>query len=483
MALSSNSDLARRLITTSANFSDRDTSWVGCKETPNVDKGTFVRFPLVEGLGWRERLHQWSRWVTPISKDVKTEDNEDQIPPDREQPGQSQSPVSNGSGIEKGAENAIPQSKSTNLKSQRPKERSANVAFWSEEVSVQSSALMGTVLYTQFQSSKAGFQRQPLFADATRSFSTAVPGISRILATAFASTAQATESVVMRFLPNPFFATSTKDSPIGVAALSAFPPVEMRFAVDPTTQTLGLNFIHAIISNENSDLMLPDSPMDIRFQQKTTSRLYCNRQSLPPAFGEFLNKSNLSLGGLQTPASLKIPIAAHLCTEDASELLGSSQHDADVYDVEYLFTGFEVRKTIATEFENWRLLYTSIEGGKGGGRRGELRLRPARTVECDNPKLETEEAFLETAFKLADASFAPIKSSRVMEKLVKRSVTYKDKVGVDANRTFKYFGKRPTILLEWQRRSSKLEEGTGEELLDGNSHESTEIHEETRAAR
>lgn len=417
------------------------------------------------------------------------------MPEEDDQPGQPQLPFSNDWGIEDEARNATPQSDSnashekiSKLESRRPEERPANVAFWSKEVSVQSSALMGTVLYTQPESStsKAGSQQKPLFADATRCFSTAVPGISRLLATAFASNIKSTESIVMRFLPNPFFATSSKDSPIGATALSAFPPVEMRFAIDPTTKVLGLNFIHAIVSNENSDLMLPDSPMDIRFQQKTTSRLYCNQWSLPQGIGEFLNKSNLSLdllrGGLQAPPSLKIPIAAHLCTKDAFKLLGPNQKDTDIQDVEYLFVGLEIRRTIATEFEGWRLLYTSVEAGKAGGRRGELRLRPARTVESDDPELETEEAFLETAFKLADASYTPIKARRVIDKLVKMVTTYMERDGVDSKRTFKYFGKRPTIVLEWQQRPLQLEDETGEELPDDKWREKDEEHDAERPA-
>jgi hypothetical protein len=353
-------------------------------------------------------------------------------------------------------------------KPRRREERSANVAFWSEEFVVQSSALMGTVLYAQPESSKIDSERRPLFADATRCFSTAVPGISRLLAAASASNVKPTESIVMRFLPNPFYSASSKENPIGAAALSAFPPVEMRFAVDPTTEVLGLNSVQAVVSNENSDLMLPDSPMDIRFQQKTTSRLFCDQRSLPPGIGEFLNQSNLGPDFLQrgvpTPSLLKVPIAAHLCTKDAFKLLGLGRNKTDVQDVEYLFAGLEIRKTISMEFEGWRLLYTSVEGGKAGGRRGELRLLPVRTVESENPKPETEEAFLEAAFKLADSSYTT-EASRVTEKLVKRLVTYKDRQGLDANRTFKYFAKRPTILLEWEQRSSKLEEETGKEVL------------------
>jgi hypothetical protein len=144
---------------------------------------------------------------------------------------------------------------------------------------------------------------------------------------------------------------------------------------------------------------------------------------------------------------LNIPIAEHLCTKDAFELLGPDRTDSEVQNIEYLFAGREVRKTITTEFDGWRLLYTSVEAGKVGGRRGELRLRPARTAEPDDPKLETEEAFLETAFKLADASYSSFEARNIIEKLVRTVPMYREKA---TDRVFKFFAKRPAVVLEPQ---------------------------------
>lgn len=467
----------RRLVLTSGNFSDREVNWVGCKEAPNATEGIFVKYPLSEGLAWRDRLRQWTRWVTPISKDGESNGNVAQVSEESGKPEYMLPLIPNDSKPQDKPENSKPESVSDasneelqEIQSQKPEVKRPHVAFWSDELSVQSSALMGSVLYNQPQlpSTKAS-QGKPLFADAIRSFSTAVPGISRILTTSLASSTKPAESLIMRFLPNPFSHLSAKKSPIGSAVLSAFPPIEMRFAVDPTTKVTGLNFIRAILSTENSDLMLPDSPMDIRFQQKTTSRLYCTHRSLPPGIADFLNKSNLSLdfshGGLITPPLLKIPIAAHLCSPGAFELLGLDKEHGEMQEVEYLFAGLEIRKTISMEFEGWRLLYTSVEAGKAGGRRSELRLRPARTVESDDPKMETEEAFLAAAYKLADASYTPLGVRRVTLENVRMVPTYKEK---RTDSIFKYFARRPKITFEGKRSSTEVEDETGEELSEDN---------------
>ena len=423
----------------------------------------FVKYQFTEGLGWRDRLHQWCRWVTPISKHAEVVEKGIQTPDESGPILEVQPFVSSGKEIKDEV--------GTSAFGKR-EQRRADTAFWSDEISVQSSALLGAVIYAHCKTRPKDSQQAPSFSDSFRAFSTAIPGISRLLVTAMTSNTRATESVIMRFLPNPFFSPSPKQTPIGAAALSAFPPIEMRFAVDPESKVMGLNTIHAIHSTENSDLMLPDSPMDIRFQQKLTSRFYGAKRSLPQGIAKFLELSNLNLdytrGGLQTPPSLSIPISAHLCTKDAFQLLGSEKNDGDTQDVEYLFAGLEIRRTVAMEFKGWRLLYTSVEAGKAGGRRGELRLRPARVVESEDPGLETEKAFLETAFQLADASYSPVKSRRVREKLIRKVEMYKDRDVVDADRTFRYFAKRPTVSMEWRRGFKDLDEETGEELLDRN---------------
>ncbi|KAG0651571.1 hypothetical protein D0Z07_1726 [Hyphodiscus hymeniophilus] len=465
---STKSDVARRLAISSINLPDREISRVGLKDTSHTVKARFVKYPLIEGLAWRERLGQWSRWVTPISRDTGVEDKAtkssgaDRITVD------AQRDTSNGLETQHEVENGSRKMPATTQRAKPRVPPPAGVAIWSDEINVQSSALMGAVLYDQSQLPAKDSPKDPSFADATRSFSTSIPGISRLLASASASDKQASESIIMKFLPNPFFSPSGEQVPIGSAARSAFPPIEMRFAVDPRTRLMELDFVHAIHSTENSDLMLPDSPMDIRFQQITTSRLYYNRRRLPPWIANFLAASNLTLdysrGGLQTPPSLMIPIASHICNKDAFGLLGSDKVLKENQNVEYLFTGLEIRKTISMGFKGWRLLYTSIEAGKAGGRRGELRLRPARIVESGDPALETAEAFQETAFQLADTSYTAVKLQKILGKLVRSVVMHRDKIGPDANRIFTCFVRRPLITMEGGPNLKPLDEEFGEEL-------------------
>lgn len=481
--LSNRPDLARRLVLASVASSDRETSWVGCKEIINVADGVLVKYPKTEGLSWRDRLRQWTRWTTPISKEAESKDNAVQKVEESKKAKKPLLPVpidSKSHDEPRDAKQSILSdiAASESLKwwykgeprfTGPPKPDGPDVAYWDgpNDIGVETSAIMGSVLHNIPPSSSSAEPSQcnPLFVNAVRSFSTSVPNISRILAAAVASNRRPTESVVTRFLPNPFALSPTGKSPIGSEVLSAFPPVEIRFGVRRETKDLFINYIRAVLSTENSDLMLPDSPIDIRFQQRTTSRLHCTTYNWPEALRDFLEKSNLTLdfekgGGLNTPPSLMIPIASHMCKSPGFELLGIGKNDAETHDVEYLFAGLEIRKTIAMEFEGWRLLYTSVEAGKAGGRRGELRLRPARMSKGDDPSKETEAAYLESAFRLADGSYTATEVRRIIQDYIRTVPTAK---GRNVDRDFKYFAKRPRITYEWEWDSG---DEKGGELLD-----------------
>jgi hypothetical protein len=54
---------------------------------------------------------------------------------------------------------------------------------------------------------------------------------------------------------------------------------------------------------------------------------------------------------------------------------------AEDLEVEYMFAGLEMRRSVATEVNGWKLVYTSVEAGQGGGRRAELALEGEKMVD------------------------------------------------------------------------------------------------------
>lgn len=412
-------DIVIRLIVATAGASSRVTSWLGCKETAGASSGTFVEYTTTDGLGWRDRFRQWTRWTAPITKKPDDEGGSERLDAFPEEPTDNKAPRISPDETPEGARLALGMTDST---TQLNRESGAPSAVeleghiqWEETYRTESSALLGSILHSSPDIKRSVQARQP--TDKTidgyhRAFSTAVPNLSLILSSIPILNQKPSRTLIMRFKPNPFFKLPETSTAIGGAALTAFPEVEIRFAtIDRETHAFQVRDIQAVIGVSNSDLMLPESASDIRFQQRTVSRLVTPSGQYPPGIAEFLRLANLDVdqGLFDAPPKLTIPIAAHLCQGPGLALLGGGA--AGSRDVEYLFTGLEVRKALIMEYDGWRLHYTSIEAGRAAGRRGELRLLPVRWAET---RSATEEEFQGAALRLAGAVDEAAPGARVL---------------------------------------------------------------------
>lgn len=456
-------DIAKRLLVTSANFSNRVTEWLGSRQASKSSSGVFIRYTAIDGLGWRDRLRTWTRWTAPIVKkqledgpkssnsaleppandtispaknesidsviaskettDAVEQKNDSQTAPiakrvDDEESNSVLEPPANDTLTptkNESPDSAMVFKETTDSVEQKnngqPAETSAAhdvseiSARWEDSYRLESSALIGSVLHSYDNDDHAStMSLRPVgrTAKVRRTFSTAVPNISTLLGSdsTLGARKRPHRTLIMQFQPNPFFKSSKTSKAVGAAALSVFPPVEMRFSVEQKT-AYKLRDILAVVSVGNSDLMLPESASDVRFQQRSVSNLVASAGQYPPGIAEFLRNSSLDLkdGNFDAPAKLTIPIAAHLCPVRGFQFMGEGEEGADTQDVEYLFTGLEIRKTVMTFYEGWRLHYTSIEAGRAAGRRGELRLLPVRLDRSEVPA--TEEDFLDAACRLA----------------------------------------------------------------------------------
>lgn len=364
-------------------------------------------YPAIEGLGWRDRFRQWTRWTAPIAKITNDSDEYGDWNSAPKTP-KSKAGLSS-------AENEKPRSKEAPSKilasvdeNQAGTSESATTSGWQDSYQIESSALIGSVLHSYADTVRAEtvvFQPRVKIAKMNRSFSSSVPNLSRILGsnTVRGIHNKPQRTLIMHFQPNPFFKPAEATQPLGAAVLSAFPAIEMRFSIDPETNAFKVRSIIAVASVENSDLMLPESPSDIRFQQRSVSTLLPTQPdgAYPPGIAQFLLDATLDIqqGNFDAPSKLTIPIASHLYQQQGSEDLGDADEQG-MRHVEYLFTGLEVRKTVMMAYDGWRLHYTSIEAGRAGGQRGELRLLPVRLDKSSQPA--TEEEFVEAAYRLAE---------------------------------------------------------------------------------
>ncbi|KAH7409633.1 mitochondrial inner-membrane-bound regulator-domain-containing protein [Cadophora sp. MPI-SDFR-AT-0126] len=436
-------DVARRLLLTSSKVPDRVEHQLA-SDAATLNNGAFIRHEVGNTLPWKDRLRDWVRWTAPTSKEAK-----EVWKPVAVEPFLVSKPMSRQG---KGKEQSGSGTAST---------------YWNTKYFTDTSVIFGKVLHSNLK-----FPESPQIPitfngqDQYHTFSTQVPNLSRVLSKGQVDrNGERIDSLVLRFLPNPFFKTTgplqgkkvnqvpVKTRAIGSQAFSAFPAIEMRFDIDRNTKDAVLQDVRAVIHESRTDVMLPHNNTDVRFQQRTTSRL--TQRSIKP-IRDYIRQSNLKLSGsklLQTPPSICIPIESHLCRGQGLSLLGEVDSKGNkiptstVGEVEYLFAGLEIRSDLSFDYRSWRLRYTSIEAGKAGGRRSELRLCPYR-----DQKLADEKEFVNMAYELASEFGDQRTGDLVPETLKARSAEADDHPAkmlptdgpVHNSHPFKYFANKIT---------------------------------------
>lgn len=301
------------------------------------------------------------------------------------------------------------QQKELKLKKQRDaQDKTSDYSYWDDSYLTTSSLVVGHILHESKNSSAASTILPTDEGTRRKIFLPTAMNLSQILAVGEGQSTKPVTSLRMRFIPSPW-------SSIDPTALKSFPPVEMRFSMDDTTKDLELKDVLAITESAVSDIILPDRAVDLRFRQRTTARLQTSRHHQLPQITEFLNASQLNIqkGRLLTPPTLTLPIAKHLVSAKGAPA-------ADIVDVEYLYAGLEYRNAFATTFRGWKLLYTSIEGGKADGSRCELSLRPTlanndkkyseRGLKATELQVLRSRSFIEAAYGLVDAIEDPVQN-------------------------------------------------------------------------
>lgn len=203
-------------------------------------------------------------------------------------------------------------------------------------------------------------------------------------------------TILMRFVPY------SEDAESAIYTERA-PPLELRLTGDDL-EIKGVHSLRAINRTSVSDILLPAELVDVRTTQQEYAELSPNiidsTEGMEP-LREFLNKSRFDLrkGKLKTPPRLHnlglprwllAPPLDIATTEPRSRAdvkrkkaaaapqppqnLSYTPEGNQIRNVSYVFAGLEFRYAVETTYDGWKLVYTSIEGGAGAGRRAELSL-------------------------------------------------------------------------------------------------------------
>jgi hypothetical protein len=360
---------------------------------------------MINGMSWRDRLRHWVRWTSATSKLSETHKElrdtslqQATIISDTVNEVEIEEPFRTSSaGLS--VSTRLSQAEINQMKLQRDLKKPFGHVYWDRKTFTATSVIVGHILHEVNAAPEVATNLGKHAITQRTMFHPTAVNISRLFGSMPLLNNLPKTSLVLRFTPSPWTAA-------GPEVLTSLPPIKMRFAVDPTTKELNLNDVLAVVGLTASEVMLPDRIVDLCFQQRTTARLRTLHHHQLPQILEFLKASQLNLmrGRLETPPALTLPIATHLCNVPESEALRNQVEE--YISAEYIFGGLEYRSTLALDFNGWQLLYTSIEGGKADGRRGELSLRPRRVVDdiSDGKKSSTAwtEEFLEAAYRLVD---------------------------------------------------------------------------------
>ncbi|KAI0154485.1 mitochondrial inner-membrane-bound regulator-domain-containing protein [Hypoxylon sp. FL1284] len=221
----------------------------------------------------------------------------------------------------------------------------------------------------------------------------------------------AKRSILIRFWPTrPLDAGPTqqtrpkgkKKEKVENAIVQGAPVLEVRLAVQGG-QVKGVESVHALREMQYSDVMLPTSPVDLRYAQTRYHNLEGDLAELAAwqPVADFLKPARLDLasGRLEVPAHQRFPIPVRLFDEDYP-----MPERTGVLGPHYTVAGVEVHRSVSTPHEGCLLTYTSIDAGLGGGHRAELTVEPAFSEERPWDEMNVTKyhvMFLATCQKLA----------------------------------------------------------------------------------
>ncbi|TRX93984.1 hypothetical protein FHL15_005062 [Xylaria flabelliformis] len=417
-------------------------------------------------LAWKDRLAQWARFVHPLTpkedsltnptlpvknfelpfepiERIETLDETEAL--EETKPLEGTEPLDKTEIFEEteACEDTKPLEKIESLEETEPPKKSLKLSpktkppsspvKWSNVPQTSTVASFGQVLHPYQSSNPTPLLSDLLASTDRRIFAPTAPHplpLSKIGTSDPDSTSspQATTKVtlVLRFWPG---ATQSSEEFKGA------PILELRLAASDR-EIQGVESLRAITRIHHTDVMLPSSPVDVRFTQTQYVTLQGRDAEALAKWRpllDYLKYSHLDLenGKLDVLPHQRFSIPRRLLAnssphptqegeESTAELAKAEQQQRDRTQseesvdncrVHYEFVGLEFHRSVTLPYEDHQLTYTSIEAGQGGGRRAEVTLEPVQPLRSTTPATETvdkgtlQENFLECCSRfVADRS-------------------------------------------------------------------------------
>ncbi|KAI0195648.1 mitochondrial inner-membrane-bound regulator-domain-containing protein [Xylaria flabelliformis] len=404
-------------------------------------------------LAWKDRLAQWARFVHPVTPEEESLANPTlpikkfELPfepmerietPEEIESLEEPKPLEGTEPLDKtelfeeteSGEDTKPLEKTESLEETEPPKKSLKLSpktkipsspvKWSNVSQTSTVASFGQVLHPYQSSNPTPLLSDLLASTDRRIFAPTAPHplhLSKIGASDPDSTSslQATTKVtlVLRFWPS-----ATQSSKKLESDATGAPILELRLAASDR-EIQGVESLRAITRTHHTDVMLPSSPVDVRFTQTQYETLQGRDAEALAKWRpllDFLKHSHLDLenGKIEVLPHQRFSLprrmladsttshhptqegkeesTAELAEAEAEQQQQNETQSDDSVDnvrVHYEFVGLEFHRSVTLPYEGHQLTYTSIEAGQGGGRRAEVTLEPVQPLRSITPATET----------------------------------------------------------------------------------------------
>ncbi|KAK4077529.1 uncharacterized protein Triagg1_3861 [Trichoderma aggressivum f. europaeum] len=189
--------------------------------------------------------------------------------------------------------------------------------------------------------------------------------------------------IVLNFSPDLNHSSSRYDS--------APPTIQLQLPVNPDSDLAGISLppgsaLFGVAAQHISDVLMPSESVDVRLTQSHLLPLDASQESVK----QFLSQSefNLPQGVLKTPSKAKFSIPKAWITKAKTTRKPSKA----TINVPYIFMGLEIHQTVQIELHGHTLCYSSIDAGRHGGHRQELSLQAGPPQTKDEPSFMLDKA-------------------------------------------------------------------------------------------
>lgn len=279
--------------------------------------------------------------------------------------------------------------------------------FWNIQPTATFSVSLGSVVHPR--NSTPGLDMTPAATPSRHTrFLRRVPGVSSLLPHLFWDRKDVTNILSFQLSHNPWRSSGP-----------ALPDIQLNFEIKSEIKRFGVlskivkfKGLHLSSRDVRTFVMLPSQAVDLCIKKEEKYHASNEYLEAQPEVKTFIERTKANIeadnGTLRTPPSVRIHVPSSFAGHGKKaaptrprKKEPETDHDAGIL-AEYFFAGVEHMQIAGYTFGSYPVRYTSVEGGRLGGKYGDLEILMPKFEKQPNGDDEAKQrvAFIQTVFKL-----------------------------------------------------------------------------------